>query len=108
VYVVSSWRAGPRIPLPRCLIDHQVPMTGCDSWRCGPVQPNDPDETFPLPGTFNAHDGLVVLEKLCLALLAEAGVNQLLSSCPTHRARPPVGGRAPGRYRRIPCPSTMT
>jgi kynurenine formamidase len=69
---------GPGMALARWLVDHQVAMTGCDTWSFGPVPPEVQDEPFVVPQTLNAHHGVVVLENLCLAGLADAGVNQFL------------------------------
>jgi kynurenine formamidase len=63
---------GPGSEMVDWLVDHRVSVTGCDTWSFGPVPPEDPDEPFVVPQTLNAKHGIVVLENLHLAELADA------------------------------------
>jgi hypothetical protein len=78
----------------RCLIDHQVAMTGCDSWSCGPTRREDPDDWFPYPRRSTPTMGGGPREPVP-RVLAEAGVNQFLSSCPTPPGDATGAGVAP-------------
>jgi kynurenine formamidase len=69
---------GPGMALGRWLVDHRVALTGCDTWSYGPVPPEDPDEPFVVPQTLNAKHGVVVLENLRLAELAEARIGEFM------------------------------
>jgi kynurenine formamidase len=60
------------------LVDRRVSVTGCDTWSFGPVPAEDPDEPFVVPQTLNAKHGIVVLENLHLAELADARVGEFL------------------------------
>lgn len=69
---------GPGTALGRWLVDHRVAMVGCDTWSFGPVPPEDSDEPFVVPQTLNVRHGVVVLENLRLADLADAGVHEFM------------------------------
>jgi kynurenine formamidase len=58
--------------------DHHVALTGCDTWSFGPVPAEDPAEPFVVPQTLNAKHGLVVLENLRLAELADEKVGEFM------------------------------
>jgi len=67
---------GPGRALGEWLVAHRVALTGCDTWSYGPYPPENPDEPFVVPQTLNTHHGVVVLENLRLAGLADAGVGE--------------------------------
>jgi kynurenine formamidase len=69
---------GPGMALGRWLVEHRVALTGCDTWSFGPVPAEDPDQPFVVPQTLNVKHGVVVLENLHLAQLADAGVGEFL------------------------------
>ncbi len=74
----SAGEPGPGLALGAWLAEHQVALTGCDTWSFGPVPPEDPGEPFVVPQILNAHHGVVVVENLRLAELAAAGVAEFL------------------------------
>ena len=59
-------------------MERRVALTGCDTWSFGPVPAEDPDRPFVVPQTLNVRHGVVVLENLRLADLAEDGVGAFL------------------------------
>ncbi|MEW6471444.1 MAG: cyclase family protein [Actinomycetota bacterium] len=69
---------GPGMALAGWLVEHRVAITGCDTWSFGPVPPEDPDAPFVVPQTLNAKHGVVVLENLRLAELADDGVGEFM------------------------------
>jgi kynurenine formamidase len=69
---------GPGSKMVDWLVDRRVSVTGCDTWSFGPVPSEDPDEPFVVPQTLNAKHGVIVLENLRLAELADAQVGQFL------------------------------
>jgi kynurenine formamidase len=69
---------GPGVRLGQWLVDRRVAVTGCDTWSYGPVPPEDLDEPFVVPQTLNVKHGVVVLENLRLAELADHDVGQFL------------------------------
>jgi kynurenine formamidase len=69
---------GPGMALGAWLVDHHVALTGCDTWSFGPVPAEDPTEPFVVPQTLNAKHGLVVLENLRLADLADEKVGEFM------------------------------
>ena len=69
---------GPGMALGAWLVDHRVTLVGCDTWSFGPVPPEDPDEPFVVPQTLNVKHGVVVLENLRLAELADARVTEFM------------------------------
>jgi kynurenine formamidase len=69
---------GPGTALGAWLVDHRVALVGCDTWSFGPVPPEDPDEPFVVPQTLNVKHGVVVLENLRLAELADARVSEFM------------------------------
>ena len=74
----SSGEPGPGLAVAEWLAEHRVALTGCDTWSCGPVPPEDPDEPFVVPQTLNVRHGVVVLENLRLAEAAAAGLREFL------------------------------
>jgi kynurenine formamidase len=69
---------GPGLAAAEWLSDHRVAVTGCDTWSYGPVPAEDPERPFVVPQTLNVRDGVVVMENLRLAELADAGVREFL------------------------------
>lgn len=69
---------GPGLALGRWLVDRRVALTGCDTWSFGPVPPEDPAEPFVVPQTLNVKHGVVVLEDLRLADLADPAVSEFM------------------------------
>jgi kynurenine formamidase len=69
---------GPGMALAGWLVEHGVALTGCDTWSYGPVPAEDPGEPFVVPQTLNTHHGVVVVENLHLAEIAEAGLTEFL------------------------------
>jgi kynurenine formamidase len=76
VYVTGE--PGPGIDLAEWLVERRVSLTGCDTWSFGPVPPEDPDQPFVVPQTLNVKHGVVVLENLRLADLADDGVHEFM------------------------------
>src|SRR5262245_16073702 len=69
---------GPGLDLARWLVERRAAMTGCDTWSYGPVPAEDPAEPFVVPQTLNVKHGVVVLENLRLAELAEDGAGAFM------------------------------
>jgi kynurenine formamidase len=69
---------GPGMALGAWLVDHGVAITGCDTWSFGPVPAEDPDEPFVVPQTLNVKHGVVVLENLRLAEVADTQLGEFL------------------------------
>jgi kynurenine formamidase len=69
---------GPGLALADWLAERRVAASGCDTWSYGPVPAEDPDEPFVVPQTLNAKHGVVVLENLHLAELADSGAGEFL------------------------------
>lgn len=69
---------GPGTALAAWLAERRVAITGCDTWSYGPVPPEDPEEPFVVPQTLNVVHGVVVLENLRLAEVADAGVTEFM------------------------------
>jgi kynurenine formamidase len=69
---------GPGLDLAEWLVERRAAMTGCDTWSYGPVPPEDADEPFVVPQTLNVKHGVVVLENLRLAELAEDGMSAFM------------------------------
>jgi kynurenine formamidase len=69
---------GPGLALVDWLVERRVSVTGCDTWSYGPVPAEDPDEPFVVPQTLNAKHGVVVLENLHLAALADSRVGEFM------------------------------
>jgi kynurenine formamidase len=65
---------GPGLALARWLADHEVALTGCDTWSYGPVPAEDPDRPFEVPQTLNVRHGVFVVENLDTSALAADGV----------------------------------
>jgi kynurenine formamidase len=71
-----SGEPGPGCELARWLADHDVALTGSDTWSYGPVPAEDPDRPFRVPQILNIEHGLFVVENLDLAELAADGVRR--------------------------------
>jgi kynurenine formamidase len=69
---------GPGMALAAWLAEHQVALTGCDTWSFGPYPPEDPAEPFVVPQTLNTRHGIVVVENLRLDEVAREGVTEFL------------------------------
>ena len=69
---------GPGTALGAWLVDQRVALTGCDTWSFGPVPAEDPAEPFVVPQTLNVKHGVVVLENLHLAELADEQVGEFM------------------------------
>ena len=74
--VYLSGEPGPGCELAQWLADHDVSLTGCDTWSYGPVPPEDPDRPFRVPQILNIDHGVFVVENLNLAELATDGVRR--------------------------------
>jgi kynurenine formamidase len=74
----AAGEPGPGMALGRWLVDQRVALTGCDTWSFGPVPPEDPAQPFVVPQTLNAKHGVVVLENLRLAEVADARVGEFM------------------------------
>jgi kynurenine formamidase len=71
-----SGEPGPGCELAAWLAEHQVALTGCDTWSCGPVPAEDPSRPFEVPQILNARQGVFVVENLDLSELAGDGVRE--------------------------------
>jgi kynurenine formamidase len=71
-----SGEPGPGCELAEWLVEHQIALTGCDTWSYGPVPPEDPERPFEVPQILNARHGVFIVENLYLSELAAAGVRE--------------------------------
>jgi kynurenine formamidase len=67
---------GPGLELAAWLAEHQVALTGCDTWSYGPVPAEDPDRPFEVPQLLNVRHGVFIVENLDLTELAADGVRE--------------------------------
>jgi kynurenine formamidase len=67
---------GPGCEVAHWLVEHEVALTGCDTWSCGPVPAEDPNRPFEVPQILNAHHGVFVVENLDTAELAAGGIRE--------------------------------
>jgi kynurenine formamidase len=67
---------GPGYELADWLVEHQVALTGCDTWSYGPVPAEDPERPFEVPQILNARHGVFVVENLDTSELAGDGVRE--------------------------------
>ena len=74
----AAGEPGPGGALGQWLADHQVALTGCDTWSFGPYPAEDPKEPFVVPQTLNVRHGIVVVENLRLGEIARAHVHEFL------------------------------
>jgi kynurenine formamidase len=79
-----SGEPGPGCELAQWLADRDVAVTGCDTWSCGPVPPEDPKRPFRVPQILNIEHGMFVVENLNLAELAADGVTGPFALILTH------------------------
>jgi kynurenine formamidase len=75
---------GPGCELAQWLADRDVALTGCDTWSCGPVPPEDPNRPFRVPQILNIEHGVFVVENLNLAELAADRVTGPFALILTH------------------------
>jgi kynurenine formamidase len=71
-----SGEPGPGCALAEWLVERGVALTGCDTWSCGPVPPEDAERPFEVPQILNVRHGVFVVENLDLSELAAAGVRE--------------------------------
>ncbi len=74
----AAGEPGPGMALAEWLADHQVALTGCDTWSFGPYPPERPDEPFVAPQLLNVRYGVVVVENLRLTEAAADHVHEFL------------------------------
>ncbi len=74
----AAGEPGPGRALGQWLADHQVALTGCDTWSFGPYPAADPKEPFVVPQMLNVRHGIVVVENPRLAEIAHAHVHEYL------------------------------
>jgi kynurenine formamidase len=67
---------GPGRELAAWLVEHDVALTGCDTWSYGPVPPEDPERPFEVPQMLNARHGVFVVENLDTSELAGDAVRE--------------------------------
>ena len=79
-----SGEPGPGCELAQWLADHDVALTGCDTWSYGPVPAEDPDRPFRVPQILNIEHGVFVVENLDLTRLAADGVSGPFALILTH------------------------
>jgi kynurenine formamidase len=74
----ASGEPGPGRALGQWLADHQVALTGCDTWSYGPYPAEGLKEPFAVPQMLNTRHGIVVVENLRLEEIARAGLHEFL------------------------------
>jgi kynurenine formamidase len=67
---------GPGLDVARWLVEHEVALTGCDTWSYGPVPAEDPLRPFEVPQLLNVQHGVFVVENLDTSSLAADGVRE--------------------------------
>jgi kynurenine formamidase len=67
---------GPGLDVARWLVEHEVAVTGCDTWSYGPVPAEDPLRPFEVPQLLNVQYGVFVVENLDTSALAAEGVRE--------------------------------
>jgi kynurenine formamidase len=67
---------GPGHGLAEWLVEHEVALTGCDTWSYGPVPAEDPQRPFEVPQMLNARHGVFVVENLDTSELAADAVRE--------------------------------
>jgi kynurenine formamidase len=67
---------GPGHGLAEWLVEHEVALTGCDTWSYGPVPAEDPQRPFEVPQMLNARHGVFVVENLDTSELAGDAVRE--------------------------------
>ena len=71
-----SGEPGPGIALAEWLAEHEVALTGCDTWSYGPVPAEDPVRPFEVPQHLNVERGVFIVENLDTSALAADGVRE--------------------------------
>ena len=71
-----SGEPGPGLELAEWLAEHEVALTGCDTWSYGPVPAENPERPFEVPQHLNVEHGVFVVENLDTRALAAAGVRE--------------------------------
>jgi kynurenine formamidase len=71
-----SGEPGPGYEVADWLVDHDVALTGCDTWSYGPVPAEDPARPFEVPQLLNVRHGVFVVENLDTSALAADGVRE--------------------------------
>ena len=71
-----SGEPGPGLALAEWLAEHEVALTGCDTWSYGPVPAENPARPFEVPQVLNVKHGVFVVENLDLAALVADGVRE--------------------------------
>jgi len=69
---------GPGVLLGEWLADQRIALTGADTWSYGPYPSEDPDAPFVVPQTLNVKHGVVVVENLRLAELADSSIHEFM------------------------------
>jgi len=67
---------GPGYDVAEWLVEHEVALTGCDTWSYGPVPAENPLRPFDVPQMLNVRHGIFVVENLDTAELAADGVRE--------------------------------
>jgi kynurenine formamidase len=67
---------GPGLEVAHWLVEHQVALTGCDTWSFGPVPAEDPLRPFEVPQLLNVRHGVFVVENIDTSALAADGVRE--------------------------------
>jgi kynurenine formamidase len=71
-----SGEPGPGLALAEWLADHEIALTGCDTWSYGPVPAENHARPFEVPQHLNVEHGVFIAENLDLSTIAAAGVRQ--------------------------------
>jgi kynurenine formamidase len=69
-----SGEPGPGYEVADWLVEHDVALTGCDTWSYGPVPAEEPARPFEVPQILNVRHGVFVVENLDTSELAADGV----------------------------------
>ena len=69
---------GPGVEMIDWLADHRVAITGCDTWRFGPVPPENSNRPFEVPQTLNTRHGVVIMENPRLRDLAASSHREFM------------------------------
>jgi kynurenine formamidase len=67
---------GPGLDVAGWLVEHEVALTGCDTWSFGPVPAENPLRPFEVPQLLNVQHGVFVVENLDTSALASDGVRE--------------------------------
>ncbi len=69
-----SGEPGPGYAAADWLVEHEIALTGCDTWSYGPVPAEDPARPFEVPQLLNVRHGVFIVENLDTSELAASGV----------------------------------